>query len=258
MFFFVIKKSFFDFWDHFLPSVLINLGFIIVLAVPTLVPGWFPEGAQAVSVVVFALGILLLFVYTGAASLFARDIADYQSLEWSAIRGYLSRSWKYSVALGALYLLHAFLLSVALPVYVAMGTVFSLAALAFLFWASVIWLVASAYYLPVAARLDSRIPRILRKSFLLFFDNTGFSVMVAMGALLLSMLSVFTALLIPGVMGVLTWIHTAAKLRLYKYDYLEANPNANRREIPWDDLLFDDRERVGKRTFRGMIFPWKE
>ncbi|MFN7131265.1 MAG: hypothetical protein ACK4N5_04235, partial [Myxococcales bacterium] len=86
----------------------------------------FPEGAQAVSVGVFALGVLLLFVYTGAASLFARDIADYQSLEWSSIRGYLQRSWKSSIALGALYLLHAFLLSVALPVYVAMGTVFSL------------------------------------------------------------------------------------------------------------------------------------
>ena len=48
------------------------------------------------------------------------------------------------------------------------------------------------------------------------------------------------------------------KLRLYKYDYLEENPDAKRNDIPWDALLIDERERVGKRTLRGMIFPWKE
>ena len=45
---------------------------------------------------------------------------------------------------------------------------------------------------------------------------------------------------------------------MYKYDWLEANPEANRKKIPWDALLMDDKERVGKRTLRGMIFPWKE
>jgi hypothetical protein len=44
---------------------------------------------------------------------------------------------------------------------------------------------------------------------------------------------------------------------MYKYDYLEKNPG-DRRRIPWDALLVEDRERVGKRTLKGMIFPWKE
>jgi hypothetical protein len=28
--------------------------------------------------------------------------------------------------------------------------------------------------------------------------------------------------------------------------------------VPWDALLAEDREQVGVRTLRGMIFPWKE
>jgi hypothetical protein len=39
---------------------------------------------------------------------------------------------------------------------------------------------------------------------------------------------------------------------------LEENPDANRRKIPWDALLIDEKDRVGSRSIRGMIFPWKD
>ena len=70
--------------------------------------------------------------------------------------------------------------------------------------------------------------------------------------------SFFTALLLPGIATIMLWWNIAFKLRLYKYDWLEQNPGANRRRVPWDALLVEDRERVGKRTLKGMIFPWKE
>ena len=38
---------------------------------------------------------------------------------------------------------------------------------------------------------------------------------------------------------------------------LEANPDTDRRHLPWDDILFDEREKVGPRSLRNMIFPWK-
>jgi hypothetical protein len=56
----------------------------------------------------------------------------------------------------------------------------------------------------------------------------------------------------------LIWLQAGFKLRLLKYDYLENDSDANRKRIPWDALLIDERERVGKRSLRGMIFPWKE
>ncbi|MCF6336254.1 MAG: hypothetical protein L3J12_10990, partial [Spirochaetales bacterium] len=77
-------------------------------------------------------------------------------------------------------------------------------------------------------------------------------------SLIVLSLSVFTAFLIPGVTVILLAHQTAVKLRLYKYDYLEENKDTGRKNIPWNTLLFDEREKVGKRTLKGMIFPWKE
>jgi hypothetical protein len=98
----------------------------------------------------------------------------------------------------------------------------------------------------------------LRKCFIVFFDNTFFAVLLGIGSVAILIGSFFTALLIPGLAGLILWHQVGLKLRLYKYDYLEENPEANRKQIPWDALLIDDRDRVGKRTLRGMIFPWKE
>ena len=49
----------------------------------------------------------------------------------------------------------------------------------------------------------------------------------------------------------------AMKLLMFKYDYLDENPDADIKHIPWDDLLYDEREKVGPRSLKSMIFPWK-
>ena len=62
--------------------------------------------------------------------------------------------------------------------------------------------------------------------------------------------------------GILINNTNALRILLYKYDYLEEHPELTtkkqRRQIPWDDLLFEDREIVGKRTIRNFLFPWKD
>ena len=62
----------------------------------------------------------------------------------------------------------------------------------------------------------------------------------------------------PGPVGVLLYLDEALRLRLLKYDYLEANPEADRKKIPWDALLIDEREKTGDRTLKNFIFPWKD
>jgi uncharacterized membrane protein YesL len=116
---------------------------------------------------------------------------------------------------------------------------------------------ALQFFFPVQSRLDKKFGKILKKMFLLFLDNPLFSVGLLVGAVATLALSAFTALLLPGIASILLWWNVALKLRIYKYDYLEKHPDA-RRNIPWDALLVEDRERVGKRTLKGMIFPWKE
>jgi hypothetical protein len=93
-------------------------------------------------------------------------------------------------------------------------------------------------------------------------DNTGFSIIMALYNLLLTALSILPIGFFPSLCGVSISKHNAFRLRMYKYDYLEEHPELKspreRRQIPWEDLIFDDRQLMGKRTLRGMIFPWKD
>ena len=58
MFGFLIKKAFFDLWDNFLPAILVNLGFIAVLAVPVLLPPVVTAAGAAFGFVVLAAGVV--------------------------------------------------------------------------------------------------------------------------------------------------------------------------------------------------------
>jgi len=258
MILFSIKKSFFDLWDHLLPSALINLGFIVLLAIPVSLPFPLSKVSTVLAMIVLVVGLLICFVYMGIVARITQKITDYEGLEWKDFPAALREMWPQSVVLGGIYILHVILLLIALPFYANIQHVLALAAIAFLFWASVIWLLASLFFLPVRTRLDTKTGKILKKCFILFFDNTGFAIAMGIGAVVIMAGSVVTALLIPGITGLFIWLQTGLKLRIYKYDYLEENPNADRRRIPWDALLVEDRVRVGKRSLKGMIFPWKE
>ena len=93
---------------------------------------------------------------------------------------------------------------------------------------------------------------------LLSMDNSGFSVFLFIHNIIALFLSAVFAFMFPGPVGVLLYIDQALRLRLLKYDWLEANPEANRRKIPWDALLIDEREITGTRTLKNFIFPWKD
>ena len=258
MFGFLIKKSFFDLWDNFLPAILINLGFIVVIAIPLVLPSVTAAAGPAVSIVVLAVGVLISFAFLGGVYAIAAEITDYVGPSWKSfidgVRSYLP----VTLVFGGIVIVHAVLLSIAIPVYSAMGNIVGLLALAFLFWMSVIWLLSAQYVLPVRGRLDTNVGKVLKKSFLLSFDNAMFTIGVALGAIVITAISFFTAFLFPGIAGLAIWYDTAVKLRVYKYDYLEAHPEERGNPLPWDALLYDDRDRVGTRTLRGMIFPWKD
>lgn len=258
MFGFLIKKAFFDLWDNFLPAILINLGFIALLALPVTLPASLAPLSTLLALAVMIAGALLAVVYTGAAFELSRRITDFQSLEWSMVLPALRSAWKPALLVGTIGLVHGFLLSVALPVYTSFNNALGLFALALLFWMSVLWWITVPWFFPVVQRLNARPGTALKKSFILTFDNTGLTVGLVIGALLIVLLSFLTAFLLPGIAGLAIWYQTALRLRMYKYDYLDQHPDANRKEIPWDALLLDDRERVGKRSLRGMIFPWKD
>ncbi len=255
---FTVKKAFFDLWDNFLPAVLANLGFAVVALVPLTLPFEVAPRDIAMAYALLVLGVLLLFLYIGAAAAFAERLVRYEPLQWSRVRTYFRNSWKTALALGLVNLVVWFLLMVGIPTYAAMDNLLGSAALALLLWTALLWLLVSQYVLPAALQLESPFFKATKKSLILVFDNTGFTIMVFLGSIIIIALSVFTAFLFPGIVGLLVWHQTAVRLRLAKYDYLAEHPEVPRHEIPWDALLEEEREMVGKRTLKGTIFPWKE
>lgn len=257
MIFFLIKKAFFDMWDNMITVFLVNLGFVLVAAGAIYLP-YLLSFSTPLMVAGMAVGVVLFNLYTGAASFIARDVADYSSGGIKEFLSYLKETWKASVGLAVITVVQILVLVVAMPFYLQIGGLLGMAAVSLIFWISVIWWLASQYYFGVRARLDTGFRKILKKSFILLFDNTGFTIFLGIGTIVTFAISAFTAFLLPGITSILIWHQDAIKLRLLKYDYLEKHSEANRREVPWDALLIDEKDRVGQRSLRGMIFPWKE
>lgn len=256
MFGFLVKKTFFDMWDNMFRIVFLNLGYLAVFSFLVYVPSVVGQ-VPLLRFAAILSGMVLLSLFTGGAAGVARRIADYESPGFKEFYASLKEHVRPSLWYALINSVYFFLLSVAFPVYAGIGSIVGLIAMSVLFWVTVVWLLASQYFFAVTVQLGGSFRQILRKTMLLTFDNTIFSISLIIGALIIVAGSAFTAFLLPGIGTLVLWTQVALKLRLLKYDYLE-KPDAERKNIPWDALLVEDRERVGKRTLRGMIFPWKE
>ncbi len=257
MFGFLIKKSFFDMWDNLFRIVIINLGYLVVFAVLL----YFPLLFKSIPILFYfsmIIGIVLVSIYTGSASRFTSEIADYEAPGFKEFLDYLKETYRSSLIFALLNIVLIFLLSIAFPTYGRMKSIFGPVAFSFLFWLTIVWILSIQYFFPIQSRLDKNFKKIMKKMFLLFFDNFAFSIGLFIGSVFILAISAFTAFLLPGIGTILLWLNVALKLRLYKYDYLEEHPDTKKSDIPWDALLLADREKVGKRTLKGMIFPWKE
>jgi hypothetical protein len=257
MFGFLIKKSFFDMWDNLIRIVILNLGFMVPLAGLAYALDSFVSGQFVLAWILLVPSLTVLFVYSGVVSSMTSKIADYDKPEFSDFLPILKATYPTSLLFALVNCLLVILFGVAFQVYGQIQSFVGPLASSFLFWVLIFWLLAFQYFFSIQARLDRKFGKIIKKMFLLLLDNPLFTLGLLIGTILVAAISVFTALLLPGIASVFLWWNVALKLRLYKYDYLEENPES-RRSIPWDALLTEDRERVGKRTLKGMIFPWKE
>lgn len=294
MFPFLIKKAFFDMWDNLFRIFALNLGYVLIISGTGFLLSAVPQ-AQLAYFAVLVLGSAALSVFTMGTAAIASDLADYKTPEWRIFLDAIRARWLPAVLLvvinAAVFL---FLLVIAVPVYTQ--STIGLVALGLLGWAAVFWLLSLQSFFPLITRMGDPFGKTLRKCFTVLFDNTGFTVGLfialnvsapyLLGLFLLLFLGAPTRLLafgspmllLPGPASAVLLLTVAFKLRMYKYDFLEkrqqeaedegqveqaggSDAGGRRRRrvrIPWDALLAEDREQVGVRTLRGMIFPWKE
>ena len=254
---FLIKKVFFDVWDNLITIVLFNIGFAAIIAGGSYIAFLF-EPAGIGYFITVTISVFIFNIYAGSVSGYVGDLVQYKSTELRSFPGYIKKIWKSAAVISVISIFQIAALFIGFPFYFSIGGLPGLVGLVTLFWISVLWWMSVQYFFPVACQLENSLKKQLKKSFILLLDNTFFSIFLGIYSIIILGMSFFTALLIPGITAILLAQQAALKLRLYKYDYLEENSDADRRKIPWNALLLEEKEKIGTRTLKGMIFPWKE
>lgn len=252
-----IKKAFFDGWDNLLSLIVFNLGVILIIAFAVYFPMLF-GGAWQASLIAAMLGVVLLSIYNGGIARLGYSMACYKRPDFRELFPAIKQSLPQSLFFGIINAVHLLLLSIVVPFYFSMGGVLGLAALSLIFWISIAWWLASQWFFPLLIQLPGRMKVLVKKCFIIFFDNPGFSLFMAIHGFISLLFSMVTALLMPGTSSILTARQGALKLLMNKYDYLEEHEDADRKHIPWASLLVEEKEMIGHRSLKGMIFPWKE
>ncbi|MCL2130428.1 MAG: hypothetical protein FWH35_08750 [Treponema sp.] len=254
---FLIKKSFFDSWDNLFKIALINIGFIISLVIPVYIPTLL-TAVPVLGMAVIFIGILWCFVYNSAAALTLKAVSDYGTFGFGDFISNLKIVWPFGLVFGLFVFLGFILITIVMPFYFAMSSIIGLFLWAVILWTLIIGILALQFFFVIRSRLDKKIIKVIKKCFLIFFDNPGFCIVVLIINIFTFAVSLLTAFLFPGPAGILLFLDESLRLRLLKYDWLEANPDANRKKIPWDALLIEEREKTGTRSFKSFIFPWKD
>jgi len=257
---FLIRKSFYDLWDNMFKVVVLNLGFVACTAIPIFLPVLTDKffNSTVLEIIVVAVGILICSVYLSAAAYSIRIISDYGMFHFSDFLKSFKKSWPAGLVMGGFVFLIFIVAAFVLPFYMTMEPPLAgLALSAIVFWTAIFALLSFQYYFAVYARLGSNIIKSFKKCLLISMDNTGFSIFLILNTIFMLLFSVLLAFMFPGPVGILLYIDEALRLRILKYDWLEANPGANRKKIPWDALLIEEREKTGTRSFKNFIFPWK-
>lgn len=266
----MLKKTFCDGWDNLLTLVVWNL---VIIAVA--IGGWFalacsvpPENATFIHniptmvVLIVCLAVLMIFIF--AANKCTAKLADFRSVKiidfFKAIPSVALEGLGFGAFLGFFIVL----ISSAFPFYWNMwrnGSFVGLLLCAVIFWTTAITILALQWFMPLKAQMGDKFFKTLKKCYIIYFDNANFSFFMFIYLIVQIIFSAVALLFtIHGVAGITLAYNNALRLRLYKYDWLEENPNLSvkeQRKVPWAELIAKDKEILGPRDFKSFIYPWK-
>jgi len=254
---FFIKKAFFDGWDNFLQLILQNLVYLGLLLLGLSLM-YLTAESSALFFLSAALIVLLMCVSLGGTAECAKNWADYKSDVWRPyIRG-IRRNIRHSLFFFLIAALIFMCIYITIPFYLSLDNAAGYILPIVMVWLVIFLVLALPYYFPLMTMLPGDGPvKTLKKCFIVSFDNPGKSLFLVLHIIFDTVISVLTVGLLPGISGIMLSGAGMTKLLMKKYDWLEENPGKTKKDINWDELLEEERENVGVRTLKGMIFPWK-
>ncbi len=275
MFGFYLKKTLCDIWDNLLHGLVINLFTLAMASMCFFL--WYLSGSFAFSESAGSLLTFILIIITCiimSIVLIAEGdncvkIAAFESPHFSRYFGNLGSSIKDGAILGLVISFYIIVAMTAIPYYFSVwipgdgkqGSLVGLFLMSVVFWFEVISVLALQWFIAIRSTMHDGVIKTLKKCYIIFFDNTGFSILMFLNHIVIVAISVLTFGLLAGSTGLIISSADAFRIRLYKYDWLEVNPDLTRKErkdVPWADLIARDKKLLGPRKFKSFIFPWKE
>ena len=263
---FLLRKNFVDGWDNMFLIILCNF---IVLAM--CIGGYFAIASVIsnvnLAVALFFIITAVIFIPLFSVAEVCQQIACFKPIETKDFFVNISKVWKVAVPFGLFFAFLVILALVAFPFYAQNESILGMALVSLLFWIYVVIVLYLQWFVPIYVNMHGGFFKTLKKSFIFFFDNAGFSIFFFLYTIFLSVVSFIIVFLVPGFSGVILAQCNAVKLRMYKYDWLEKNQEEiskskgknflGRVKIPWSELIAEDKEMLGYRTFMDLIFPWR-
>lgn len=256
---FHIKKAFFDGWDNLLSIVLQNLIYIGFLAMFLAFGILFGEEAPYPLFLAYSAFIILLCCLSaGGTASVALNWSNYEKDVWKPYIKGIRRNIKHSLFLFAYILFLFVLLTLVVPFYMGFSNILGFIVAMILVWLVIFTLLAVPFYFPLMNLLPGDGPfKTAKKSLIIVTDNLGSALYLLLHNIIDLIISIFTIGMIPGVSGMMLGAQDMMKILMKKYDWLEENPDKTRKDLDWYELLEEEKEAVGPRTLKGMIFPWK-
>ena len=257
MFGFYIKKAFFDGWDNFIQLVLQNIIYIVFFLL--IVGSVVVFGDNMALFLPAAIAIIFLFCLSmGGTSSVVYNWSEYKSETWRPFMKGVGRNIRHSMVFFLCLMVLFLLFFLVIPFYLSfnniVGTIFGV----MMVWLSVFLLLVLPYYFPLMNLLPGDGPfKTLKKCFIVAGDNIGYTIMLLLHNLVDIVLTVVTMGLLPGWCGLMLGGQDMMKLLMKKYDWLEENPGKSVKEMDWSEILYDEKETLGPRSLKNMIFPWK-
>ncbi len=211
---------------------------------------------------VYVIGFLTLVAYSGGVLGLLNDFAEFRKPDLKDFVKYVKQHFFASLIIWAL---NGFVLFIALN---AIGfytqedrtSVLTPLIIGFLLWGMAVWFFSAQSFLPIYIRRERKLGKSLKRMFMFFLDNQLFCLFEFFFSFLMTLLSVLSLFIIPGIAGVALFQVEAYRLRRKKYEYLkrQGGDGAKRKKkIPWLALFKDDKEKMGHRTIKDVFLPGK-
>ena len=196
----MLRYSLRDFWDEFVPLVMMNLLWSVAVALPFLILLLLGDLNLPLRLALSLVMLLPGFVFTGALCFVTNQVARGKTANWGMFGTGLQRYWAKSLAVGVINLLVLLLLIMNLQFYAfVLEGAWTNFALSLWLVVGLYWGLVQIFWFPMILELENeKVLLGLRNAVVMVIISPGFSILL--GLILLVLTALCIVLSVPAVL----------------------------------------------------------